>query len=207
MIPPVHQGESIPMRAAFLLLALPLLAALLQGCTPAVAVTGAAAGVAVIHDRRTTGTVLDDQTIELKAADRLANQLAGEDQAHVNVTSYNNVVLLTGECATPELRARAEQLIHGIAKVSRIHNEIGVLPPSSLEDRLNDSGITVKVKYALTSLPEEMDLDFTLVKVVTERNEVYLMGLVKRAEAEAVTDRVRRVAGVRRVVKIFDYLD
>ncbi|GAB6043610.1 BON domain-containing protein [Endothiovibrio diazotrophicus] len=195
------------MRAAFLLLALPLLAALLQGCTPAVAVTGAAAGVAVIHDRRTTGTVLDDQTIELKAADRLANQLAGEDQAHVNVTSYNNVVLLTGECATPELRARAEQLIHGIAKVSRIHNEIGVLPPSSLEDRLNDSGITVKVKYALTSLPEEMDLDFTLVKVVTERNEVYLMGLVKRAEAEAVTDRVRRVAGVRRVVKIFDYLD
>jgi osmotically-inducible protein OsmY len=195
------------MRAASLLLALALFTAALQGCTPAAVTGAAAAGVAVVHDRRTAGTVVEDQTIELKAMDRLLNQLGGGDRTHINVTSYNNVVLLTGECTTPELRARAEELIRGIEKVRRVHNEIAVLPPSSLEDRLNDAGITVKVKYALTDLPDNVELDFTLVKVVTERNIVHLMGLLSRTEAEAVVDRVRRVPGVQRVVKIFDYLD
>jgi len=196
-----------PTLISTLLLALPLTLAALQGCTPAAVTGGVAAGVAVIHDRRTAGTVLEDQTIELKAMDRMLNQLRGGNQTHINVTSYNNVVLLTGETATAELRTRAEELIRGIDKVRRVHNEIGVLPPSELKVRLNDSAITVKVKYALTDLPEEMDLDFTLIKVVSERNVVYLMGLLKRAEAEVVVDRARRVAGVERVVKIFDYLD
>ena len=199
------------MRAAQMiltLLALPLLAATLQGCTPAAAVTGAAAvGVAVVHDRRTAGTVLEDQTIELKAMDRMLNQLKGGDQVHINVTSYNNVVLLSGEAATPELRTRAEELVRGITKVRRVHNEIAVLPPSAVENRLTDTGLGLKVNYALTDLPDDMELDFTMVKVVTERNIVYLMGLVTRAEADVVVDRARRVSGVQRVVKIFDYLD
>ena len=190
------------------LLALPLLAAMLQGCTPAAAVTGAAAvGVAVVHDRRSAGTVIDDQTIELRAMDRMLNQLGGGDQVNINVTSYNNVVLLTGEAATPELRGRAEELVRDIPKVRKVHNEIAVMPPASLESRLADSGLTVKVNYALTDLPDDMELDFTLIKVITERNIVYLMGLVSRAEADVVVDRARRVSGVQRVVKIFDYLD
>lgn len=192
---------------ALLPLTLALALPLLQGCTP-VAVTGvAAAGVAVVHDRRTAGTVLEDQTIELKAADRLRNQLQGGDQVNINATSYNGVLLLSGEAATPQLRSRAEELMRDIDKVRRVHNEIATLPPSTIEERANDMLLTAKAKYALTDLPENVELDFTLVKVVSERGIIYLMGLVTRAEADAVVDRVRRVQGVKRVVKIFDYLD
>ncbi len=194
-------------RIPALLLALPLVLSLLQGCTPAAGTGAAAAGIAVVHDRRTAGTVLEDQTIELKAMDRILNQLNGGDQVNINVTSYNNVVLLTGETATPELRARAEQLMSAIDKVRRVHNELAVQPPSTVEDRAEDVMITAKAKYALTNLPDNVELDFTLVKVVTERNIVHLMGMVKRDEADVVVDRVRRVQGVERVVKIFDYLD
>jgi osmotically-inducible protein OsmY len=182
-----------------------LIAFLLQGCAAAV-VTGAAAGGSAMYDRRTSGTLLEDQNIEIKAVARFRNDAQLSAQAHLNATSYNLVVLLTGETPTPELRARAEEIVRGIPKVARVVNELTIAAPSSLTARASDTLITSKVKTRLfkVKLP-----NFTpeRVKVVTEAGSVYLMGLVTRAEANASIEEARRVGGVQRVVNVFEYID
>ncbi len=182
---------------------------LVQACAPVVVGGGAAVGVGAAHDRRSVGTVIDDEAIELTAANILFSDKELYEQTHVNVTSYNYVVLLTGEAATEALRDRVEQAIAGIKGIRRIHNEIRVAGKSSLFSRSSDVLITGKVKTSLLDVDVEggEDFDFTRVKVVTEAGTVYLMGLVTRAEADAVTEKVRRVGGVQRVIKLFEYLD
>ena len=176
---------------------------LLQGCV-AVAAGGAVAGASAAVDRRTTGTLVEDESIELKAVRAM---LADQDlnaQAHLNVTSYNTIVLLTGETPTDELRRRAEQIVRGIDKVSTVHNEIIVAAPSSMITRSSDTVITSKVK---TKLLADKNIEGVNIKVVTENGVVYLMGLVSRAEAELATEVARQTGGVQKVVKIFQYTD
>ena len=188
------------------LLILGVSATLLQGCA-ALVIGGAATGASVAHDQRTAGTVLDDETIEVKAVHALREDRVLDAQSHFDVTSYNNVVLLTGETASQELKERAGKLVADIEKVRSVHNEVTIGEPSSLLARSADAAITTKVKASLFGVKGYDHFDPTRVKVVTEAKVVYLMGLLNHAEADAVTDTVRQVGGVEKVVKIFEYTD
>ncbi len=184
-----------------------LLVALVQGCTPVVVGGTAVATAEVVHDRRTAGTIIEDQAIELKAYRAIRKDKELASQSHISVTSYNMNVLLTGETPTEELRQRAAEIVRRIPKVRRVYNELAVAGPSSLTSRSNDALITAKVKLALFKIKGLEDFDPTRVKVVTERGNVYLMGLLTHREAEAVAEAARRVSGVQRVIKLFEYID
>lgn len=184
-----------------LLVAMTLTAALVQGCA-AVVVGGAATGVAVAHDRRTAGTIVDDETIEVKALGALNADKEIRDQTHLNVTSYNSVVLMTGETPTQQLGQRAYQIVSGLDKVKKVHNETVVAPPSSLGSRSNDALLTGKVKARMIATK---GFDSTLVKVVSERGVVYLLGLVSQGEGSLAGEIARQTEGVQKVVKLFEY--
>lgn len=176
-------------------------AAMLGGCVAAVG-AGAATGAAVAYDRRTAGTFIDDGLIEMKARGKIQEDEELWKYAHINVTSYNNIVLLTGEAPSEALRQRAAESVRQVQKVRKVHNEIVVAAPSSMLSRSGDTWITGKVK---TSLLNAEGVDAARVKVVTENGVVYLMGLVTPQEAEAATEVTRKVNGVQKVVKIFEY--
>jgi len=184
-------------------LSLLLSGSLLQGCA-GVVVGGAAVTATAVHDRRTLGVFIEDQTIEFKAADRLASDPEIKANSHINVTSYNMVVLLTGQTSNEELRHRAEQLVAGVERVRRVVNEVEIGSIASLGERTRDAGLVAEIKFKLTGI-DLPDFDPLRVKVVVERGVVYLMGLLTHKEADAVTDLVRHVSGVRRVVKVFEY--
>ncbi len=185
------------------LILLGLLAQLI-GCA-AVAVGGAAAatGTAVV-DRRTTGALVEDQTIEVKALKSFHDDAELNEQAHLNVTSYNTVVLLTGETPTDAMRQRAMELVKKVDKVTHVYNELTIAAPSSLVSRSSDSYITTKVK---TQLFADKNVSGVQFKVVTEKGVVYLMGIVSRAESEIATEIARQTGGVQKVVKLFQYTD
>lgn len=191
---------------AFTLIALLLSASLLQGCASAV-VGGAATGAAVVHDRRSAGTFVDDEIIEVKAVKKLFEDQDIYDNTHINVTSYNNIVLLSGEAPTDALKNKAEHIVSRIPKVRKVHNEIVIAAPSSLLTRSSDTWITAKVKTNLFQVKDAPDFDPTRIKVVSENGTVFLMGLVHRNEADIVINASRTVSGVQRVVKLFEYLD
>lgn len=176
---------------------------LLSGCA-GVVVAGGAAAASIAHDRRTTGTVIDDNAIELKAGDRFAEDKELHELAHISTTAYNGVVLLTGEAPSEALRGRAERLVSKLEKVRRVHNEVIIAAPSSAMSRSSDALITGNVKGVMLT---RKDTDPTRVKVVTSNGTVYLMGLVTRSEAERAVDAARHVGGVQRVVKLFEYID
>ncbi|MDZ4142678.1 MAG: BON domain-containing protein [Methylotenera sp.] len=169
-------------------------------CVPVV-VGGAAAGGAMAADRRTSGIYVEDENIELKGVKKMESNL-GED-AHVNVTSYNRNVLLTGEVPVAESITKAESLIKEIPNVRSITNEIVVAPKTSLGSRSNDAYLTTKVK---TQFVSENKFAANHVKVITENSTVYLMGIVTKAEADAAVEIARNTTGVTRVVKVFEYL-
>ncbi len=185
---------------------LALLLAVSAGACAPILVGGAATGASMAHDRRTAGTVVEDEAIEQKASSAVNNSGLGA-RAHINATSYNRALLLTGEVASPADRQRAEQIARSVEEVRAVYNELTVMPASSLGSRSSDAWITTKVKSSLFQVDGIRDFDPTRVKVVTERGIVYLMGLVRPQEAEAVTATVRRVGGVQRVVRLFEYLD
>ncbi len=176
---------------------------ILQGCATAV-VTGGATGAALVHDRRSTGSVIDDQGIEFKASYELFNNEEIYDQSHINVTSYNGIVLITGEILTEELKQKVTAEIKAIPKVRHIHNELIIAAPSALPSRSSDTWITSKIKSKLTTAG---DVDPFYIKVVTEHGVVYLMGMVTRAEADRAVEITSTSAGVQRVIKIFEYID
>ncbi len=179
---------------------------LIYGCAPVV-VGGAATGAAAVQDRRTVGSFIDDEGVELKTRMAIINDKDLNSQIHINITSYNGIVLLSGEAPTEELRARAESITRGVEKVRLIHNEMTIAAPSSMMTRSSDTLITSKVKTSLFGIKGLEGFNPTRVKVVTENGTVYLMGMLYRNEAAAVTERVRQVGGVQRVVKLFEYLD
>ena len=158
-------------------------------------------GTMMYVDRRSTGAQVEDQTIELKASSRV-KELVG-DRAHVNITSYNRTVLLTGEAPTEADRAAIEQAVQRLENVRSTVNELAVALPSSLSTRSNDSFLTTKVKATYV---DAKDLQANAYKVVTERGNVYLLGRVTEREATRATDLARTVSGVQKVVRVFEII-
>jgi osmotically-inducible protein OsmY len=173
---------------------------MLSGCVP-ILVGGAATGAALAHDKRTAGTLVEDEAIEDKALVRLARDRDFYHKIHINVTSYNMRVLVTGEAPDEASRQRVFELVRGIPKVRQVYNEITIGPPTSVMVRNNDTWLTTKVKSNLLRIK---DMDTTHVKVVTEKGVVYLMGFLKPQEGDAVANLTRKIGGVRKVVKLFE---
>lgn len=176
------------------------LAASLSACAPVV-VGGAVVGSLVAVDRRTSGAQLEDEGIELRAATRIRENLG--DRAHINVTSYNRQVLLTGEVPTAQDKQLVEQVVSRVENVRVIVNELGVMGNSSFTQRSSDTLVTGKVKAGLV---DARDLYASAFKVVTERGVVYLMGRVTQREADRGTDIARSVSGVQKVVRVFEII-
>jgi osmotically-inducible protein OsmY len=188
-------------RGAPLLLATLLAAGtLLTGCAGLV-VGGAVMGGLMATDRRTSGAQIEDQAIELKAINRLQTQLG--ERAHVSVTSYNRLALLTGEVPTEADRSAAEQAVSQIENVRSIVNELAVTTNSSASSRLNDGVLTSKVK---ASFIDARDLQANAFKVVTERGQVFLMGRVTEREATRASEVARTISGVQKVVRVFELI-
>ncbi len=174
--------------------------AILAGCAP-VLVGGAATSAVVAHDRRTTGSVVEDQAIEIKAYSALKSDAEIDDQAHVSVTSYNQIALLTGQTPDETLRQRAGDIVANIEKVRHVVNELAIAAPTSAVTRTNDGLLTTKVKTKLFTVK---NLDATRIKVVTEDSVVYLMGIIDHATGDAVAELVATMGGVKKVVKLFE---
>ena len=173
-------------------------ASLLAGCAPLV-VGGAAVGALVAVDRRTSGTQLEDESIELKVANAVRQEMS--DRVHLNVTSYNRRVLLTGEVASDADRSRITQLAQSQENVKNVINDLAIGDASSLSQRTKDTVISGQVK---ASFVDAKDLQSSAVKVVTERGIVYLMGRVTAREAQRASDIARGVSGVVKVVRVFE---
>ena len=178
-----------------------VLAVLIGGCA-GVVVGSAATSAVVANDERTTGTFIEDQTIELKALDAIRSRETLKSQTHLSVTSYNQTVLVTGQAPTEELRKEAISLISPIQKVNRIFDEIEIGAPTNLATRSSDSLLTAKVKTKLFTLD---GFDATKVKVVSENGVVFLMGILPKSEADTAATAASFVGGVRKVVKLFEY--
>jgi osmotically-inducible protein OsmY len=187
-------------RTACTLLAAAALAAGLSACAP-LFVGGAVMGGMMATDRRTTGIQVEDEGIELRAANRIREVLG--DRAHVNVTSFNRQALLTGEVPTAQDRATVEKIVTEVNNVRAVVNDLGVMPNSSLGQRSNDTLITGKVR---ASFVDAKDVFTSAYKVVTERNVIYLMGLVTQREATRATEIARGVGGASKVVRVFELI-
>ena len=173
----------------------------LQGCVPAVA-TGVGAGALMIVDRRPGETYLPDEAIEIRSFNRI-NEKFG-DKVHVNVTSYNMKVLLTGEVPDAGIKADLEKAIAGVTNVKGITNEVQIAGISSFSARSNDTYITSKVKARFIDANK---FQVNHVKVVTEAGTVYLLGLVTRKEGDDAAEIARTTAGVKKVVRVFEYIE
>ncbi len=187
-------------RLALSTLAAAALAGGLSACAPLV-VGGAAVGALVAVDRRTAGTQLEDETIELRAGSRIRESLGS--RTHVNVSSYNRQVLLTGEVPDEATRQTVDQIVARVENVRAVVNELGIMPPSSLSQRSNDLLIAGKMR---ASLIDARDLQSNAFKVVAERGVLYLMGRVTAREAERATQIARGIGGVTRVVRVFEII-
>lgn len=185
-------------RTLCAVLAAAALTAGLSACAPLI-IGGAVVGGVMAVDRRTAGTQVEDEGIELRASNRIRETLG--DRVHVNVTSYNRQVLLTGEAPNAQDRQTVEQIVSGVENVRSVVNDLAVVPITSLSQRSNDTFITGKVR---ASLVDAQDISANSFKVVTERNIVYLMGRVSQREANRATDIARGVTGVSKVVRVFE---
>ena len=177
------------------------LSALLSACAPLIIGGAAVSGALMYSDRRTSGAQIEDQAIEIKAAKRLKTLLG--DRGHVNVTSYNRIVLVTGEVATEEDRKAVEQLVAGVENQRSVVNETAVTALATLSSSSNDLIITSKVKATFI---DAAGLEGQAFKVVTERGTVYLMGRVTAAEADRATELARNVGGVQKVVRVVELI-
>jgi osmotically-inducible protein OsmY len=190
------------MKKLTLTLTAAILSSLLAtGCAPLLIGGAMVGGVQVATDRRTSGTQLEDETIEVKAGARLREQLG--DKVHINVNSYNRVALITGEARTEADRAEVERIVGGVENVSRVMNEVAVTMHSSLSTRSNDVVIKSKVKAKLI---DARDLHSNAFYVVVERGEVFLLGRVTEREAARATEIARQVSGVKKVVRAFEII-
>ena len=177
-----------------------LLVCTLGACAPLM-IAGVAGTAMVASDRRTSGAQLEDESIELRAQARIRDNLG--ERVHVNVTSFNRQVLLTGEVTAEKDRQAVLQLVERIENVKAVVNELAVMPLSNLSERSNDLLIVAKVK---ASFVDSRDLFANAFKVVTERGTVYLMGRVTQREANSATQLTRNVGGVNKVVRLFEII-
>ena len=177
-----------------------------SGCAPLVIGGVAATTASVAHDRRTAGSMIEDDAIKLRVGNAIHDEKPLNENSHINVTTFNGIVLLSGETPTETFRNQADEIARAQEKVRRVYNELVIAAPSSMMTRSSDSWITTKVKGSLVGL-DIKGFDPTRVKVTTENGTVFLMGLVYHQEADAAVDATRKVGGVQRVVKLFEYLD
>lgn len=175
---------------------------LLSGCTAAV-VGGAVVGTSVVLDKRTTGDYVEDQNIKSKFTHLYYQDDELSEQTHINVTSYNRQILITGEAPTEQLKQKLSHIAGQIKNVRKYFNEVSIAKPSSMSTRTNDSYLTSKIKTSIFSHMKE--LDGAQVKVVTESGSVFLMGLVTREQGNQITEITRTTNGVKRVIKLFEY--
>ncbi|MCU7938154.1 MAG: BON domain-containing protein [gamma proteobacterium symbiont of Bathyaustriella thionipta] len=175
---------------------------LLNGCTTAV-IGGAVAGTSVALDNRTTGDYVEDQNIKSKFAYLYYQDDELSDQTHINVTSYNRQILITGEVLTEQQKQKLSDIASQIKNVRKYFNEVTIGKPSSMSTRTNDSYLTSKIKTSVFTNMKE--LDGAQVKVVTESGSVFLMGLVTPSQGNQITEIARTTRGVKRVIKLFEY--
>ena len=176
------------------------LGAALSACAPMM-MGGAVMGTLIATDRRTSGMQVEDEGIELKGASRIRENLG--ERGHVNVSSYNRQVLLTGEVPSAQDKQAVEQILSKVENVRSVVNELGVLENSTLSQRSSDALVTGKVK---ASMVDAQDLFANSFKVVTERGTTYLMGRVTQREANRATDLVRSIEGVKKVVRVVELI-
>mgnify|MGYP001213526889 CR=1 FL=1 len=177
-----------------------LLGGSLSACAPLM-FGGVLGGAMVASDRRTAGIQIEDETIEQRAAAAMRENFGTKE--HINLTSYNRKVLITGEVSSDVVRSQAQQLVGKVQNVSGVINELAVGPASSAKDRAGDALLVAKVK---ASMVDTEDVFANVYKVVAERGTIYLMGRVTQREAKRATDVVRGVSGVQRVVRVFEYI-
>ena len=187
------------MKARILILST-IATTMLAGCFPA-AVVGVGAGALLVADRRITETYLADEAIEIRASNRISEKFGTE--AHVNVTSYNRVLLLTGEVPTPEAKAELGRIMATVPNVKSVSNEVLVAPASSLSGRSTDTYTTSKVKARFVDYNK---FGANKVKVVTEWGTVFLLGLATQREADDAVDIARTTGGVQKVVRLFEII-
>jgi len=180
---------------------------LLSGCSTIM--TGAAeiTGLSLLHDRRSSASLIKDERIEINAGIKLNTYDDTREQCHFNVTAYNGTVLITGEAPTEALRNKIISTVQTIPDVKLVHNEIKIGPLSSLSTRSYDTLITTKVKSSLSNIKNLPGFDATRVKVITESGVVYLLGLVHKSEGHVATEIARRETGVKQVVMIFEFIE
>ena len=181
--------------------------ALARASLPAVVLLAAASGCMSVTGKdptlRTPAEIVDDLAIVRQANQRIRSADEGLASGHINVASYHGIVLLTGEVQDEALRSRAETALDGLRDVRAVHNELTVGSPTGLVARANDGWLTAKV---LSKFTQAKEVDATRIKVVTEDGVVYLMGVLPPQQADAAAEAARTVYGVRKVVKVFDYL-
>lgn len=187
-------------KPLLLWLALAMLTPLLSGCFPA-AVVGISAGALMVADRRISEVYLADEAIEVRANNRIGEYFGSA--THVNVTSYNRGVLLSGECLSQEDKARIEQIVSGVPNVRVVYNQLLIAQASPISSRSNDSFITSKVKARFVDANQ---FSANHVKVVTEWGTVFLLGLVTQKEADAAVEIARTTSGVLKVVRLFEII-
>lgn len=187
-----------PRRFTLVLLVVGSTLTTLTACFP-LAVGGAVVGGLVATDRRTTGTVVEDEGIELRSASRI--RAAMGDRGHINVTSYNRQVLLTGEVPSVQDKQQVEQIVAGVDNVRHIVNELAILGNSTLTQRSSDSLVTGRVRAGLI---DASDLSANAFKITTERGTTYVMGRVTAREAKRATEVISGTTGVQRVVRILE---
>jgi len=173
-----------------------------SACVPLLVGGAIAGGAAVATDRRSAGAQLDDEVIEDKSSIAIHERFKGD--FHVNVTSFNGIVLLTGEVPAETSKTEIGQMLRTTPKVRAVQNELVVGPVTDLQSRSNDTLITSKVKARFV---EAAKFQINYVKVVTEHGVVYLMGIVRREEGDAAAEIARTTNGAQRVVKVFEYIN
>lgn len=187
------------MKYALILLTL----ALLQGCAGAV-VLGAVSGAKMANDERSVGTQLSDTNADFQISSALSKHNDISNQTNITAVVMNNNVLMIGQSPNSMLRDKAINTVQGLQLGGKIHNQIRIGNPTSFTTRSNDTWVTTKVKGRMLN---ENGIDVTRIKVITENGEVFLLGLVDRKQADLAVDIARNTAGVRKVVKVFEYVD
>ncbi|HTN49552.1 MAG TPA: BON domain-containing protein [Burkholderiaceae bacterium] len=171
------------------------------GCAPLIVGVVVAGTALVATDRRTTGTQVDDQTIQLRVANELSTAF-GKQPVHINVNSFDRKVLLTGEVPDEAVKTRVGEIAAASQNVRAVVNELVIAPPSSIGDRTADTTLATKVRAAFVNTKE---ISFNSIEIVAERGVIYLLGLVTEQEGQIAAIVASKVSGVKQVVKVFDY--
>ncbi|HHF6780103.1 TPA: division/outer membrane stress-associated lipid-binding lipoprotein [Haemophilus influenzae] len=175
----------------------------LQGCVAAV-IGGGAVAAKVATDPRTTGTQIDDETLEFKVENAVEKDAQIKAEGRVNAVSYNGRVLLIGQVPNSDVKDTATALAKGVEGVNEVYNELTVSPKISFAQISKDSWLTTQVK---SKMFVDGRVKATDVKVISENGEVFLLGNVTQSQANAAADIARKISGVKKVIKVFKYLD